>query len=61
MRAPTRLCFSNPFLSHLLSFPLLLLKELSNFYFPALEFRLIDGKTMSIGNIDSLQALTLGF
>lgn len=61
MRAPTRLCLSNPFLSHLLSFPLLLVKELSNLYFPALEFKLINGKTISIGNIGNLQTLILGF
>lgn len=37
------------------------MKELSNLYFPALEFKLINGKTVSIGNIDNLQTLALGF
>lgn len=61
MRASTKLCLSNPFLSHLLSFPLLLLKELSKLHYPALELRLINEKITSIRNSDRLQALTLGF
>lgn len=55
------MCLSNPFLSHLLSFPLLLLKELSKLHYPVLELRLINEKITSIRSSDRLQALTLGF
>lgn len=61
MRVPTKLCLSNAFLSHLLSFPLLLLKELSKLHYPALDVRVINEKIVSIGNSDRLQTLTLGF
>lgn len=61
MRSLTKLCLSNSFLSHLLSFSLFLLKELSKLHCPALELRLMNEMIVSIGNFDRLWALTLGF